>query len=477
MKTMKSKLNLIIIATFLLNNMVIGQISNVNNIKTKIDEVAMKAVELELFSGAILVAEKGKIIYSKAFGEANKDHNIKNNLETKFNIASIGKSFTSTATMILAQKGLLKINDPVIKYLPNFPFGKEITIHHLLTHTSGLGDYLSNPVYVSNKNNLSSINDLIPIIYSEDLIFSKPGEYMAYSNSGAIVMGAVIESITGQSYFGFLQQNIFSPLNMNNTSYKNSDDVIPNRATGYIKKMSGGFSNNSHTLYAPSPAGGLQLTVGDLFLFDQALYDTLLLSDEYKKIMFTPYKNNYACYWGVFERFNNTVIGHAGGSPGINTWFRRYINDEYTIIVLSNYDNGAESIFFKIESILFNQEYSLPRTPVAEFLYPLIKDEGVELVHANISEILKKSNYQIPNSDVLNTFGYALLQQNDTEMAINCFLLNTYLFKDDANIFDSLGEAYMKAGKRELAIENYEKSIKLNPKNASAIKMLEKLRQ
>jgi CubicO group peptidase (beta-lactamase class C family) len=476
MKTMKYQLILIIVTTFCLNNNVIGQISDAKNITAKIDEVVLKATELELFSGTILVAEKKKIIYEKAFGDANKDHNVKNNLETKFNIGSIGKPFTSTATMILTQRGLLKINDPVIKYLPDFPFGDKITIHHLLTHTSGLGNYLSNPDYVNNRHNLSSIKDLMPIIYSEDLLFNNPGEYMFYSNSGATVMGAVIESITGQSYFDFLQQNIFSPLNMNNTSYKNSDEVILNRATGYIKKMSGGFSNNSHILNEPAPSGGLLSTVGDIFLFDQALYDTSFLSDEYRKIMFTPYKHNYACYWGVFESFNNTVIGHSGGGAGINAWFRRYINDEYTIIVLSNYDNGAESIFFHIQSILFNQNYTLPRTPVEEFLYPLIKENGVEVVHANIVEILKKNNYQIQTSDVLNTFGYALLNQGDTDMAIKIFLLNTYLFNDDANAFDSLGEAYMKIGNKELAIRNYEKSLSLDPKNMSAIKILKLLR-
>lgn len=460
---------LIIATVCLLTGISSGQPpSDYEDMTARMEAVIDRAVELELFSGCVLVAKDGEVIFSRAVGDANKDFQIKNSLETKFNIGSIGKSFTATAIMLLAQRGLLKVNDPVIKYLPDFPFGDKITIHHLLTHTSGLADYLDNPVYVEQMDQVRSVGDLLPIIYGEKLRFGIPGEEMAYSNSGAVVLGAVIEKVSGQSYEEFLRESVLAPLGMNNTAYKSVEEVVPNRAVGYIKRIKGGFINNSPYLAAPSPAGGLMTTVGDLLLFDQALYGNTLLSEQYKAMMFTPFKHNYAYCWGVFERFDNTVIGHSGGASGINAWFRRYIDDKYTIIVLSNFDGGAATVFFRLEAILFGNEYQLPRVGVGEFLYPLIEAKGIGEVIGSIDSILEKNDYQIRTSDPLNSFGYNLLSQNEIEMAINVFLLNTHLFSDDANTFDSLGDAYERAGNMMKAIESYQKSLLLDPQNTNA---------
>lgn len=474
------KVNLYIVFIVILQFQLIllfGQSPNrINEISNEIDEVVDLSSELELFSGTILVAQEGEILYSRAEGEANKDFDIKNSINTKFNIGSINKSFTATAIMLLVQKGLLDINDAVSVHLKDFPFGNEISIYHLLTHTAGFGNYLINPEYSEKRNEVRNIQDLINIIYQDTLVSTNPGEYMSYSNSGIIIAGAIIEEVSGKSYSDFLQENIFSPLKMINTYYAYPDEVISNRSVGYTRKMSGGFINNSLLIHNPSPAGGLLTTVGDLLLFDQALYTDDFLKEEYKKIMFKPYKRRYACGWGVFERFNNTVIGHSGGAPGINAWFRRYVNNQYTIIVLSNYDEGAESILYSIEAILYDKDYKLPRKPVGEFLYPMLLNENVEDLSSKLERLLSENDYQIRNPYTLNAFAYVLLRQKDMEMAIKFFMLNTILFKDDANAFDSLAEAYMTIGNNELAIKNYEISLKLDPDNRTAKNNLEILK-
>jgi CubicO group peptidase (beta-lactamase class C family) len=173
--------------------------------------------------------------------------------------------------MILAQDGLLKVSDPVVKYLPDFPFGDKITIHHLLTHTAGLGDYESDPEYLENMNNIRSIQGILPIIYTRKLLFEVPGETMEYSNSGAVVLGAIIEKISGQSYSEFLNEYIFSPLKMHNTCSKYLEDIVENRAVGYIRKFSGGYKNSTFLVSPPSSATGLLTSVNDILLFDQAL--------------------------------------------------------------------------------------------------------------------------------------------------------------------------------------------------------------
>jgi CubicO group peptidase (beta-lactamase class C family) len=442
-------------------------------IAPKMKEVITKAVELDLFSGIVLVAKEGKVIFHQAYGEANKDFHIKNKQTTKFNICSLTKQFTSASIMLLAQKGMLKISDPVINYLPDFPFGSQITIYHLLTHTAGLGNYQANPEYNSKMFSLKGINEILPLIYKEKLVNKTPGEKWIYSNSGAVVLGAVIEKVSGMKYANFLQKNIFEPLKMKNTISVFPNMVVEDRAIGYIKKVSGGFLNTLYDVNPPTSATGLLTTAEDLFLFDQALYGNSFINDEYKKIMFKPYLANYACLWSVSKRYNNTVVGHIGAQPGFNSWFMRYIDGGYTIIILSNFENGADIVVNSIEAILFGQKYILPRKPIGEYLVKLIKEKGYSQISADIKNILKEGGYEIKNIDALNDLGYTLINQEDIDLAKSIFLLNTELFPDNADVYDSLAEAYMNSGDNKLAIENYEKSLKMNPQNSNAVQKLQ----
>lgn len=326
------------------------------NFIPKVEDIIKKAVDRELFSGVVLIAKDGKVLFSKAYGEANKEKHIKNNLNTKFDICSIGKIFTSTSIMLLARKGLLKTSDPVIKYLPDFPFGNKITIHHLLTHTAGFGSFFAIDEYQQNMDKMRSVKDIVKLIYKQKLEFDTPGENWQYSNSGIVILGAVIEKISGMSYGEFIEKNIFIPLKMKDSGLKYHEDKVENRSIGYIKNNDGTFKNNIGIIPPASPAGGLLTTVNDLLLFDQALYGNSLLNEEFKKMMFTPFLNNYAYCWMVSNKYNNVTVGHSGGAPGANSMFNRYLNNKYTIIVLSNYDRGTQAVFSAIESAVLSKE-------------------------------------------------------------------------------------------------------------------------
>jgi CubicO group peptidase (beta-lactamase class C family) len=217
----------------------------------KIDAVMTEFTRLDLFSGAVLVAEGGDIVYAEAFGEANKDHHVANILETRFNIGSIGKTFTGVAIMQLVERGKLELTAPVVHYLPDFPYGEGITIHHLLSHTSGMYNYMAHPEYQATKAGLRNISDFLPLIYDQQLVFDTPGERFAYSNSGIVVLGAVIEKVSGQPYAQFIRENILAPAGMTDTGINFWDQIVPNRAMGYTKGLSGGFTA---AIFAPCTA-------------------------------------------------------------------------------------------------------------------------------------------------------------------------------------------------------------------------------
>jgi CubicO group peptidase (beta-lactamase class C family) len=441
----------------------------------QIDQVMDEFVNLDIFSGTVLVARDGEILYAKAFGEADKDFHVKNTLETKFNIGSIGKTFTGTAIMQLAEKGKLNVMDPVIKYLPYFPYGDKILIHHLLTHTSGTFNYFAHPDFEQKMYTIRSVSDALSLIYDQELRFQTPGEKFSYSNSGIVILGAVIEKLSGMSYADYLQENILKPTKMNDTGINYLDDIVENRAVGFDKMITGEFKRNIFSVPPANADGGIETTVLDMLKFDQALYRTSLVNEESKKKMFTPFLDDYGYCWGIRKEYDNFITGHGGGAPGVSAAFRRYTTDRYTLIVLSNYGGGATPVARTIEAIIFGQEYPQPKILIGEYLYKTISEKGSSYFRENFETVLKKGGYQIRSSNQLNMVGYNLLFDHRTDMAIDIFELNVQLFPEDANIHDSLGEAYMVKGDYEKSRKMYNKALEIDPNFDNAKKMLQKL--
>ncbi len=379
--------------------------------------------------------------------------------------------------MQLVEKGKLKVTDTASRYLEDFPFGDKITIHHLLTHTAGTSNYFAHPDFHAKMFSIRSVNDALPLIYDQELLFDTPGEQFSYSNSGIVILGAIIEKITGQSYPDYIKENIHKPVGMDDTGINYLDEVVENRATGYVKSSSGAFTINIFMVPPANADGGIETTVGDLLKFDQALYGEKLLSEESKRKMFTPFKNNYGYCWRIEKRYDNTIVGHSGGAPGVNAIFRRYVDDKYTLIVLSNYTGTSISFPNTLEAIIFGDNYEMPKPTLAEFLYKTMIENGSDNSMENIERLLTDNGYEINSSRTLNSLGYTLLSEKKIDLAIEIFKLNVRKFPDEANPYDSLGEAYMIKGDIETSTKYYKKALKIDPNFENAEKMLEVLQK
>lgn len=326
--------------------------------------------ELDLFSGTVIVADHGKVIYSDAYGDANKDHRIPNRLNTSYNIGSIGKTFTAVAIMQLVEAGKLQLDDKLVKFMPEFPFPEKetITIQQLLNHSSGLGDYMEHEDYKRKMSSIETIADILPLIHSQKPLFPA-GERFGYSNSGMVVLGAIIEKLSGLSYPDYLQRHIFKPAGMTDSRLAQEHEVLANRSIGYTMTPNRGYLANLRDIMPASADGGLRTTAVDLLHFDQALNGNVLLSANSRQRMFTPVGPApfYASGWFTKSVGQHRAVGHGGGAPGVNAEFRRYPDDGYTLIVLSNYDMGATPLTEEIEKALFDLPYTLPTQADADF--------------------------------------------------------------------------------------------------------------
>jgi CubicO group peptidase (beta-lactamase class C family) len=445
------------------------------DLQQKINEVMTQYADLDQFSGSVLIAQNGHVLYVNAFGEADKDQHVKNTPNTKYNIGSIGKTFTAISILQLEEQGLLKTTDPVMKHLPDFPFGEKITIHHLLTHTAGTYNYFAHPDFGTQFFKIRSVSDALPLIYEQPLRFSKPGEQFLYSNSGIVILGAVIEKISSKSYPDYIKEHILIPAGMNNTGIHYLEEIVENRAVGYHKSPSGRIQRNIFMVPPANADGGIETTVYDMLAYDQALYSEKLISKESKRKMFTPFLNGYGYCMRIRKEYGNMVVGHKGGAPGVSASFERFLDDKYVIIVLSNYTGGASHVANTLELIIFGKEYREPQRSVTEFLYQYITKEGGDYVLKNAEELLRENGYIVTSSGPLNMLGYELLGDDKTEMAIAVFKINIQLFPDEANPYDSLGDAYLKNGEKEEAKKCFKKAIQIDPNFEASIRKLNEL--
>jgi CubicO group peptidase (beta-lactamase class C family) len=295
-----------------------------------------------LFSGSVLIAHRDNVLLSQGYGLANREQNIPNTPQTRFRLASITKQFTAMAILILEAQGRLNVEDPICTYLTDCPSAWEtITIHQLITHTSGIPETSGLPDYRSSRATPSSPEKNIARFRDLPLDFP-PGENWSYSNSGYILLGYIIEQVSGLSYEEFLKQTIFTPLKMNNTAYDHNDN---NLAVGYTSQYSSLPADFVDVSFFDA-AGALYSTIEDLYRWDQALYTEILVPQPYLDRMFAqhitiPYGKgeSYGYGWTIDQESGRTLIMHAGGLPGVSTIIARYPQDRITIIALSNNEN------------------------------------------------------------------------------------------------------------------------------------------
>ena len=329
-------------------------------IQDKVEEYMQVQVKLGNFSGTILVAKDGEVLISNSYGMANYEHNVANTAQTKFRIASMTKQFTALAVMQLCEKGLLDIDDKLSKFISGFPQGDDITIHQLLIHTSGILDFLYTTEYQEIKTIRTSLADIIEIIKNKPLEFS-PGEKTEYSNSGYVILGYIIEKVSGSSYEDFLQENILDPLEMENTCCSDYNEIIMNRASGYSLGHDGIINADYTDMSFADGSGWLYSTAKDLYLWDRALYTEKILGKKYMEKIFTPYKEKKGYGWVVSEKNGRSKTSASGRVEGFHTRILRYPDENVCIVVLSNYYHGKVStISNDLASILFGDEYKIP---------------------------------------------------------------------------------------------------------------------
>ena len=308
-----------------------------------------KRVAADRFAGAVLVAKKDKPLFSGAYGLADREKKIPNKLTTRFRIGSMNKMFTAVAVLQLAQAGKIKLTDPIGKYLTDYPnkdLASKVTIHHLLTHTGGTGDFFG-PEFDAHRLELRTLQDYVKLYGKRGLAF-EPGSRWEYSNYGFLLLGVVIEGVTGKNYYEYVQDYVYKPAGMTSTGSLSEDEVVPERSIGYTK-FGGGktWRPNTDTLpYRGTSAGGGYSTVEDLLRFTNALENHTLLDAHYSKLLTsgkvdTPNGAKYA--YGFMDRNVHGVrsFGHGGGAPGMNGDLEIYPESGYVIAVLANMDPPA----------------------------------------------------------------------------------------------------------------------------------------
>ncbi|MCK4512710.1 beta-lactamase family protein, partial [bacterium] len=301
--------------------------------------------EYDLFSGTVLIGKGNELLLAASCGEASKRFHAPISMDTKFNIGSMNKMFTAVSIMQLVEKGMLSVDDPIGKYVDESWFPGEITdvvtIHHLLTHTSGLGSYFTDEWDAQSRKLYRELDDYKPLFASDTLAF-EPGTDWAYSNTGMFMLGVVIESVTGESYFDYIREHIYAPARMVNTDCYDMDCPVENLAIGYWSsdECGSGWKNNYYEhVIRGGPAGGGFSTAPDLFQFARALQTGVLLSEELLEILWTDHFDaGYGYGFGLREGAAGKVVGHGGGFTGINANLDIFLDSGYIAVVMTNYD-------------------------------------------------------------------------------------------------------------------------------------------
>jgi CubicO group peptidase (beta-lactamase class C family) len=333
---------------------------------TRVDELLTAMAGGGTFTGSVLIAQHGKVLLSKGYGLADRAQGIPNTPQTHFRLGSMSKQFTAMAILILQTQGKLSAQDPICGYIAGCPAAwRDITIHHLLTHTSGLSSELSQRLYSILQSAASD-----PAMPSDPAYFlglareltldALPGERYAYNNVGYVLLAHIIEHVSGQSYAAFLEQAIFAPLNMRNTGYEDSSSGVALCYTDRYVTFAGRFASPAIS----DGAGGLYSTVEDLFLWDQALYTDQLLPRTELQRLFEPYVPEidlgpgfgYGYGWALWEDRGRPVAFHTGGGPAFATFIIRYPEDELAEILLTNQGPFDGSVWVAVSNALLGEE-------------------------------------------------------------------------------------------------------------------------
>jgi CubicO group peptidase (beta-lactamase class C family) len=306
------------------------------DVSVKLAGYMEQKAEQDEFSGTVMVTKDGNTLLSSGYGWANREHQVPNSPQTKFRIGSVTKQFTAMAILILQEQGKLSVEDRIARHIPDPPaLWSDITIHQLLTHTSGIMHSWPLPDWNTTMMQPATLAETINRFKKQPLLFN-PGEDYTYSGVGYFILAQVVECVSGQSYEIFLQQHIFDPLGMRDTGVDVYTRILPHRASGYIR--TDGQIENAPYIYMPILTGGgnLYSTAIDLTKWDRALAAGKLISEASYRCMYTPVRNNYGYGWTIRPRAGHTEITHSGGVPGFRTTILRVPEESACVVLFTN---------------------------------------------------------------------------------------------------------------------------------------------
>jgi len=460
--------------------------------------------EKNLFNGSVVISKSDKNILSNNYGFSNieKKENITN--ESQFPIASITKTFTSTAILQLQQKGKLNINDSVQKYLTDFPY-PNVTIKQLLNNTSGLAqEYnLFDTIIKEQPEKIISNHDIIPtfIRFKTPLSFS-PGSKWEYNNVNFCIAALIIEKISGISYAKYLEKHIFKPAKMKN-SFVPIDRKIKTRNQVELYAYPNLYSTelaNTQTLKEPFLIseksnfygnGGIVSTALDLQRYQEALFSHKILGKKELEEALTPTKLNdgkvvsytidgknisYGLGWGMYiDESEGKIVFHDGLITGLTSILLHNVTKNQTMILISNSGNSIFPIATAVLNLINDKSYTIPVQNLSRIYGSLVNNGNTEKASKLIHEYLKNPDTYETSERDFNRLGYQFLRLQKCDNALQVFNSSTLIFPNSWNVFDSYGEALNQCGKKEEAIKMYQKSVELNPENENAKQMLLKI--
>ena len=470
---------------------------NADSLAFKLDTYLSKSVA-NGYSGSVLVAKEGEIVFSKGYGWADRSLKIRNTPATVFNIGSVTKQFTAAAILKLMEDQKLDVSDNIEKYFPQAPFDKkDITIHQLLTHTSGVSPSTGGFRY-DKASKETFLND-----FFESELMYLPGTKHTYANANYILLTAIVEQVAQQDYETFLRNNFWTPLQMNHTGYKGITFDSEQLAHGYYFHYTDGEWRDWGTTQEHLPynnehwysigKGDIYSTVEDLYTWHRALENNKVLSSETIKLMEEDHvpenetqTSFYGYDWAIFNSKNNSKIVAHNGSNGIYfADFLRFVEDDLVIIALSNVilNQKSENVAWEIASMVLDEEYSPKTIPKNkyELVFDFIRSNTPDKASQLPQFIETKSGTTINDKALLNRIGFKQVSENrDTDWGISLLKLNTRLFPGDGNLWDSLGEGYYIINDRKKAVESFERAMELGPETncywcENATKRLEEL--
>ncbi|QNA43390.1 serine hydrolase domain-containing protein [Lacibacter sediminis] len=453
--------------------------------KLKVDSLIQQYIETKQFSGCVLVAKNNEVLYQQAFGYANREEQVPNRIATNFNIASMGKTFTATLIMQLVQEGKLSIDQTLASILPEYNVKKadSITVWHLLTHTSGVGNYMMHVNFEAERHQLKSLNDVMPYVVAMDPTLDYVGQRHDYSNSGFILLGKIIEKITGKSYMQNLEERIFKPAGIKRSYiHYPATFVAPNEATPYLAYTGKTFINAAAEEFPAFSDGGMQSNVIDLYRFAKALLNGKLLSATMRDSMWsgkvaTGRADKYSFGW-VDEQtdFGKRTYSHSGGGKGFSSDLKIVKEDGYIVIVLINNRVNPREVTNNILRILYSKDTRKPEKYLENVLMEVTEQKGFDYVRTNYKSILKEKGFdKTPNPWVYIMFSDMFEMMKDFDKAFEVIEMGREEFPKEASLYNVTGQLYANQKKFKEAAEWFNKALAINPEDEFAKMMLKNI--